>query len=179
MDVRQTHSPAHENDHAADHGRFLGLPTERYWFPVAVLLTVGVGLPLIKGLTSTFSWWLAAAAAVTALFGLSVVQLGRSAQRSDRQIAALEAGSLRRSVEFLELAALPAWLRVAITHHEARGGRVDSVISGLRFASPEGDEIWTVPLPITDQFADGLNHRELHHRLGIDQNAYTRALLSA
>jgi hypothetical protein len=63
-------------------------------------------------------------------------------------------------------------------HVEGHGGRLDVVTEGLRFVSQDGERVWTVPLPLPAEAVEQhLHHVELHQRLGIDQGAYTTALL--
>ena len=89
-----------------------------------------------------------------------------------------ELDGLQLLVRRIELGAFPQWLRVAIVHAERTGCRIDVVPDGLRFVSATVDGQWTVKLPVANDPAAQARDRDgLHRALGIDQGAYTAALI--
>jgi hypothetical protein len=107
-----------------------------------------------------------------------VANLNDQLARTDRAFSELsgEVNRLRDRVRLVEKATLPAWLFVAIAHHQDRGGMVVPEAAGLRFADRAGVEIYTVHLPVRADDEE-IVAQDLHQRLGISQRQYLETVL--
>ena len=175
-----------DDDHRPEqHGSLARL----FGWPTATGVAAGAVLLVLQAAVDERDFWIAAG--VVAVVGI-VAWLGyasRAITSSRRRIDALERQAAQHAVrldrhqielERLAHASLPQWLRVAIAHVERHGGRIDVAPEGLRFVTADAQADWTIPKPLpADATVQHLHHRELHGRLGIDQRAYTAALLDA
>jgi hypothetical protein len=159
----------------------------QFGWPVAVVVVGGTILFVLQSAVQHRDFWQSLGVGGALLLLAWIGGLTRTVVDQRRRIAALESADVtlraefeRRGVELdrLARAAMPPWLRVAVVHVEAHGGRVEPVPDGLRFTDKGGEICWTIQLPLpSDLTAIALNHHELHSRFGIDQRAFTTAVL--